>query len=242
MISRSAKTLFYTLAGPAMKLNGVLYRGLRAPKNGTVKVQLGPGQQHYLKGWINVDANIFTRNCDVWADFRNKLPFRDQTIDAFYSHHVIEHLPENLLPFHFCEIFRCLKPGGVFRIGGPNADSAIEKFQERDKGWFSDFPDKRRSLGGRFSNFILCRGEHLAILTFSWLEELAGEAGFKSLWRCAPITETHFPHVFDEQVLKNEWESTPEVPHTLIVEGQKPDPPSRSSGAAGRGQRSEVRE
>ena len=26
----------------------------------------------------------------------------------------------------------------------------------------------------------------------------------------------------DEQVLKNEWESTLEAPHTLIVEGQKP--------------------
>jgi SAM-dependent methyltransferase len=221
MISRSSKALFYALAGPAMKLNGAFYRTFRAPTTGTVKVQLGPGQQHYLNGWINVDANIFTKNCDVWADFRNKLPFQDETVDAFYSHHVIEHLPEDLLPFHFQELFRCLKPGGVFRIGGPNADSAIKKFEEGDNDWFSDFPDKRISLGGRFSNFILCRGEHLGILTFSWIEEVALQAGFSSLWRCQPITETHFPNVFDKSVLSNEWESTPAMPHTLIVESEK---------------------
>ena len=222
MISRRAKAFFYAAAGPAMRINGALYRIFRAPKSGTVKVQLGPGREHYLHGWINLDANILTKNCDVWVDFRNKLPFREGSVDAFYSHHVIEHLPDDRLSFHFGEIFRCLKPGGVFRIGGPNADSALKKFGEGDRDWFGDFPDKRESLGGRFSNFILCRGEHLAILTFSWLNEIVREAGFDSLRRCQPVSETNFPRFFDEAVLQNEWESTPETPHTLIVEGQKP--------------------
>lgn len=205
-----------------MKLNGTIYRHFRAPAGGTVKVHLGPGQGNYLPGWINVDANVFTAKCDVWADLRNKLPFKDGTVDVVYSHHVVEHLPDTALQRHFREIFRCLKPGGVFRIGGPSGDGAIQKFQEGDREWFSDFPDKRLSLGGRLANFILCRGEHLTILTFSWLEELARNAGFKQVFLCKPVTETNFPQLIDQQILHKEWESTPTCPHTIIIEAHKP--------------------
>lgn len=219
MISRKAKALFYRTAGPIMYANGLLYKHLRAPRTSLLKVHLGPGQKNYLDGWVNVDANIFTGKCDVWADLRNPLPFHDGTVDFFYSHHVIEHLPD--LPQHFREIYRCLKPGGKFRVGGPNGDSAVRKFVEGDTAWFSDFPDKRGSLGGRFENFIFCRGEHLTILTFSYLNELAINAGFKNIRLCKPIVETYFPEFIDQRVLSKEWESTPECPHTILIEAEK---------------------
>lgn len=222
MISRTSKALFYAMAGPLMKLNGAFHRSFRAPTTGTVKVHLGPGRDRYLKGWINVDANIFTASCDVWADLRNKLPFKDGTVNMIYSHHVIEHLPDSALQFHFNEMFRCLKPGGAIRVGGPSGDGAIKKYTEADNEWFSDFPDKRASIGGRFANFVLCRGEHLTILTFSWLEELARGAGFSKLLLCKPVTETNFLELIDKDVLATEWESTPECPHTIIVEARKP--------------------
>ena len=203
-----------------MRVNGALYRSFRAPRGGPVKVQLGPGQKNYLPGWYNVDANIFTGKCDVWADLRNPLPFRPETVDVFYSHHVIEHLPD--LPFHFQEMYRCLKPGGVFRVGGPNGDMAIRKFAEGDLAWFSDFPDRRRSLGGRFENFIFCRQEHLTILTASWLEEVAAGAGFVDLNVRRPAVETGLPEFIDQVVLDHEPEWDPEHPHTLVLEGRKP--------------------
>ena len=59
----------------------------------------------------------------MWADLNNKLPFHDNSVDAFYSHHMIEHLPD--IQFHLREVYRCLKPEGVYRVGGPNGDSAI---------------------------------------------------------------------------------------------------------------------
>lgn len=201
-----------------MLINGYLYRLFRAPKGGVVRVQLGPGQSKYLSGWINVDANMFTAKCDVWSDLRRSLPFRDNTLDGVYSHHVVEHLPD--LEQHFREVYRCLKSGGIYRVGGPNGDAAIAKFVEGDVHWFGDFPERRRSIGGRLANFIFCRGEHLTVLTASFLFELMNDAGFVQLTTCLPVSETTDPTTFGDALL-TESESDFAAPHTLIVEGRK---------------------
>ena len=219
MLTRQVKAAFYFLAGPTMRLNASLYRHFRAPRTGIVRVHLGPGQKNYLPGWVNVDANMFTGKCDVWANLEDSLPFPDGTVDAIYSHHVIEHLPD--LDFYFAEMFRVLKPNGVFRVGGPNGDMAARKYIEGDAAWFSNFPVKRSSVGGRYENFIYCRREHLTILTPSFLNELAAAAGFVDLAIVQPKTLTNHPKFFDQAVLDLEWESTPEAPHTLLLEGRK---------------------
>ncbi len=95
------------------------------------------------------------------------------------------------------------------------------KFVEKDKEWFDDFPDKRESLGGRFENFIFCRGEHLTILTFSMLEEFMKEIGFVEISIHSPTKETSDPDVFGD-CLSMEHESDFKTPHTLIVEAMKP--------------------
>jgi hypothetical protein len=107
-------------------------------------------------------------------------------------------------------------------VGGPNGDSAMRKYLEGDADWFIEFPDRRTSLGGRFENFIFCRQEHLTILTYSWLEELASAAGFVEIRACRPGGETCHPDRFNPDVLAMEFETTPDCPHTLIVEGRKP--------------------
>lgn len=219
MLTRGMKQLFYICTGPLMWANGSLYRMFRAPRHGVHYVQLGPGQKNYLPGWINVDANMFTGKCDVWADLRNRLPFKDQSITAMYSHHVVEHLPD--LKAHFREVFRCLQPGGVYRVGGPHGENAIHRFIQNDISWFSDFPDKRSSIGGKLENFIFCRQEHLTILTQSFLEELLIDAGFTQLQLRAPIKETGYPEIF-KPCLNIEWETHEACPHTLIMEAVKP--------------------
>jgi len=201
-----------------MRINGILYRIFRAPKKGQVKVHLGPGKKNYLPGWINLDANLLTAKIDVWANIIDPLPFHNSTVDAIYSHHVIEHLPD--LRSHFKEVYRCLKPGGAYRIGGPNGDMAIKKFMENDLEWFGDFPDTRRSIGGKFENFIFCRQEHLTILTFSYLEELMSDVGFVNIRKCIPIKET-YQNLFQE-CLAFEFETDFTYPHTLLLECQKP--------------------
>lgn len=210
-----------------MWINGLIYRALRAPGRGSGrKVHLGPGQKRYIPGWINVDANMFTAKCDVWVDLRNPLPFRPDSIACFYSHHMIEHLPD--LRRHLREVYRCLIPGGAYRIGGPNGDAAIAKFVAGDKDWFANFPDNRSSIGGRFENFIFCRGEHLTILTTSFLEELLTEVGFEMIEVRQPVTDTGYPEWFTD-CLSREHETDDDFPHTLVVEARKPTTSSRSS-------------
>ena len=221
MISRELKSLFYVALRVPMKWNGTLYRSFRAPTSGLVKVHLGPGQRNYLDGWINLDANFITAKCDVWADLSNPLPFKDGTVDAFYSHHVIEHLSDSVIAFLFKEMHRCLKPGGVIRVGGPDGDTAIRKFIENDTAWFGDWPDKRESIGGRFANFMFCRGEHMTMLSRSYLSELARAAAFQNIGFCVPVIQTGYPGLIDEAVLSKEHESTFDAPHTVILEAMK---------------------
>lgn len=224
MISRQAKALYYSAMSVPMSLSGWAYRAWRAPataNNNVVRVQLGPGQKGYREGWVNVDANFISAKIDVWADLRNKLPFRDKSIDVFYSHHVIEHLPDSSLKRHFEDMYRCLKPGGVVRIGGPNGDEACKNFINGNLHWFDDFPDKRDSIGGRFANFILCRGEHLTILTHSYLSEIMASCGFSAVAVRRPIIDTGYPELLSD-IMIGEWEPTPDSPHTLILEARRP--------------------
>jgi len=76
------------------------------------------------------------------------------------------------------------------------------------------------SVGGRLVNFLLCRGEHLTILTYSYLEELATEAGFFQITRCLP-SETKYLDIIGQNILDIEYEDTPSTPHTLIIEAFK---------------------
>jgi predicted SAM-dependent methyltransferase len=220
MTPRQAKSAFFLIAHPLMWCNGRIYRYLRAPRTGTVKVHLGPGLRNYIAGWINLDANAFSARCDAWIDLRDSLPFPDSSVDVFYSHHVVEHLPD--LRRHFREVNRCLKPGGVYRVAGPNGDSAIAKFVQGDASWFGDFPESRRSIGGRLENFIFCKREHLTLLTASFLEELLVDAGFGSVFLTGPRGTTRVPEHFTSDVLQFEDEEVGNpAPRTLVMEGVK---------------------
>lgn len=219
MISRELKIVFYILLSIPLALSGWLYRVFLAPRKGFIKVQLGPGKRNYLTGWINVDANFITAKTDCIADFRRKLPFHDNSLDCIYSINVLEHIPD--IDFHFREMYRCLKPGGVIRVGGPNGDSHFRKYLEGDVEWFSTFPDRRESVGGRLSNYLMMRGEHLHILTKSFLQEVSEAAGFREMKVCCPVYETNFGDLF-APAIATEYESTPEIPKHFLIEAIKP--------------------
>ena len=55
------------------------------------------------------------------------LPFADGTIAKVQAQDVFEHLPFEKLPFVLDEIYRVLKPGGVFRLSVPDYRSPVLK-------------------------------------------------------------------------------------------------------------------
>ena len=219
MLKRYQKNLFYIIATPLMRINSFRLKYFNSLKKNPLKLHLGTGKKNYIDEWINIDANMFTGKSDLWLDLRYKLPFKNSSVDYCYSHHMVEHLPS--IKSHFVDIFRILKSGGIYRFGGPNGDTAMKKFIENDSEWFSNFPDKRNSIGGKFENFIFCRNEHLTILTFSYLKEILEEVGFINIKKYLPTKETQKPKVFD-QCLNFEGENDFENPHTLILEVSKP--------------------
>ncbi len=223
MIHSNHKLIYFWLMRYPMNINGWFYRRFRCPAR-NLKVHLGPGQTSYLNGWVNVDANFITAKIDLWANFMDTLPFRDNSAQVIYAHHVIEHLPDENLQHTFQEMYRVLAPSGGIRIAAPHLGNACRKYAEGDKAWFnSDFPAKRESIGGRFTNLIFCRGEHLTGLDESYLTELAAGAGFTDIAFQTPIKETQLADVgIDEQVLSKEWESDFSCPHTIVLEARKP--------------------
>ena len=91
------------------------------------------------------------RNAVAYTDVRKPLPFKDSSIEAIYSSHMLEHLDRPAAEFFVEEAFRILEPGGVIRLAVPdlatlaanytksgNADDfvfSLRMSQSFPKGW-----------------------------------------------------------------------------------------------------------
>ena len=220
LLKRWQKTLWYQLTNPLMWLNGKRYRFSLAPKEG-LRVHLGCGREHYLPGWLNVDSNCVTARVDLWINLLHRFPFRNASVEALYTWHVLEHLPyDGILPV-LKEMYRCLQEGGVARIGVPHVGSAARAYVAGNADWFVDYPMQHSSLGGKFANFTLCAGEHLQMFDFDFLAELLHDAGFERIEQHRPGDSERF----DATVLTRESvhpkAECRDLPYTLVVEAIK---------------------
>jgi predicted SAM-dependent methyltransferase len=183
---------------------------------GATHVHLGCGPK-YLQGFVNVDANLFNQ-IDLWIDVRNGLPFPSNSADSIYSTHMFEHFyPDELNPL-LQECQRVLKPGGGIRLIVPNLESAIHAYSQRLSAWFDDsFPRHFDSIGGRFSNFVFCDGQHRTAFDFTHLEEVLQKAGFREVERSAEGKS----RLYDGNVPAYEPGDSRDLPHSLYVEAFK---------------------
>jgi len=70
----------------------------------------------------------------------SKLPFKDNSIDAIYTSHTLEHIFPDRLPFVLSECRRVLKSGSPMRIVVPDIEKAIQAYI---KGNYKYLKDKR---------------------------------------------------------------------------------------------------
>lgn len=123
---------------------------LRLHKKKGVKVNLGGGQT-FNPDWMNLDFNPDVRGyekafIDVSHDLCSStpLPFKDNSVDAFYTSHTMEHLPEIHLEYILRECLRTLKPGCGIRIVVPDFEKALIAFHNNDTEWFDHWQSKSR--------------------------------------------------------------------------------------------------
>lgn len=89
-----------------------------------------------------------------------KAEISDNSIDVVLMMHVIEHVPDPYMTFK--EVYRLLKPGGVFVVETPRYDTLVFK------------------LLGKRERSLSCNG-HIYFFTSQTLEKMATQAGFTML-------------------------------------------------------------
>ena len=84
-------------------------------------LNLGCGER-YHGDWVNVDI-VATGPGVMVHDLDRGLPFDDDSFDAVYHSHVLEHLAKERAPVFLDECFRVLKPGGIIRVAVPDLET-----------------------------------------------------------------------------------------------------------------------
>jgi len=81
-----------------------------------VNLNLGCGTDfRYSKDWVNLDI---TQPCNVKADIRMGLPFKNASLDMVWASHILEHLTD--LRMMQRELARVIKHNGVLNVIVPH--------------------------------------------------------------------------------------------------------------------------
>jgi predicted SAM-dependent methyltransferase len=84
-----------------------------------MKLNVGAGNRH-REGYLSVDIQGGDWQCLAW-----ELPAEDESVDAIYSRHFIEHVSPRQAGDCLREWYRVLKPGGTCHIICPDRDHHI---------------------------------------------------------------------------------------------------------------------
>jgi predicted SAM-dependent methyltransferase len=85
------------------------------------KLDLGAGNRRWRDGYVRLDENSRVEphvQCEL-----PPIPFPDYSCSHIYASHFLEHLPDDVLPEMFSEVWRVLRVSGIFEAEVPYAFS-----------------------------------------------------------------------------------------------------------------------
>ena len=93
---------------------------------------------HNLENPVEDYGKSTAQEVDVVHDLTSEepLPLEDDSLEAVYTSHVVEHLNDKFCQQLFGELYRCLKPGGYIRIVCPDARIYWDGYHREDKSIF----------------------------------------------------------------------------------------------------------
>jgi predicted SAM-dependent methyltransferase len=155
----------------------------------------------YKDGWVNVD--LAGTRVDLPWDLARPLPFKPGTVDAIFHEHLLEHLTyEQGVELHR-RCLRLLKPGGVLRIGVPDAGVVLQGYAMASPGDAGPWPTPL----ARVASLTYDSG-HKSMYDAETLELSCMSAGFVRAGVCA----------FGEGELQPSPDSPERRDYTLYVE------------------------
>jgi predicted SAM-dependent methyltransferase len=173
------------LVGPSVRLrakqvatNALAARSRRQAaalgKQSRLRLHLGAGGNN-IDGWVNID--LVGAHADIAWDLRRPLPFGDETAEAAFLEHVLEHMTveDGMAVLEHCR--RVLVPGGVLRVGVPDAGLYATDYVQR-RGTLEELRPRRPTPMLALSEVFQEHG-HLSAWDGETLSMVVTEAGYR---------------------------------------------------------------
>ena len=106
--------------------------------------------------------------------------FADASVSAIYASHVVEHVPQALVPSTLAGIHRALKSGGTFMVSVPDLEELCKQFLHPDGTSSSRMHIMRMIFGGQVDNYDF----HY----FGWTWEFMQQCVLARFLRCFFVT------------------------------------------------------
>ncbi|MCT4590054.1 MAG: class I SAM-dependent methyltransferase [Carboxylicivirga sp.] len=108
----------------------------------------GFGGHFYHPMWTNIDVEApilldgwkrYNPEKDIWHDLLDQkpLPIESDTAEIIQSQYTIEHIDNVSANYFFKEVYRSLKPGGVFKVVTPNIELDYHAYLNDDKYFYN---------------------------------------------------------------------------------------------------------